>query len=573
MTRFRLLSCLFLFFCTHLSAQWTTDTLQNTIIKDKADAEETVCLSAGLPDGSLYISWYERNLTTNNYDVRLQLLNPQGVKQLGADGLLVSGERQGSALFVSDLKADRDGNAILGFQDYRDNTAKSHCVVYKISKTGQFLWGNKGIVLHDTIFEPTSSGLSPSIGFTNAGNTIVVWNESGTRSYLAMQKISPTGTLMWSDNRRVRDTGTTYTRRFSRGTAVPTGADEFILHYVRATGSGLGVSIMFCNRYDANGQALWREKLVSNKTIGFAHRPSVLPDANGGFYVAFNSGHPTSAALNDVWVQRIKADSSSWTTDGVEMADATGVHKLLVNIQVLPNRNEVWTLFHVLNSAQSLSGFTVQKTDTLGNLLLGNNGKEIFPIPANTTDYVIGYDIKATSDGLIALYEQDATFNKEKMRAFKINFSGVLQWVRGISAVESGKGRGTLGLFGANQVVAVWQDMRLSSTGGIYAQNINNAGVAGARVGIQEPFSIRTASLYPNPSVMTETPTLLLDLKTSEWLDIQVLDVNSRVLSQIRRFYTAGQQNIPLSMPAHFTGLYLVNIKTEQGIKTLKGVR
>lgn len=573
MTKSKLLFCLFSFFYAHLSAQWTTDSLQNTIIKDKADAEETVCLSAGLPDGSTYISWYERNLTTNNYDVRLQLLSPQGNKLMGADGLLVSGERQGSGLFVSDLKADRDGNAILGFQDYRDNTAKSHCVVYKISKTGQFLWGNKGIVLHDTIFEPTSSGLAPNIGFTNAGNTIVVWAESGARRYLAMQKISPTGTLMWTENRRVRDTAATATRRFSRGTAVPAGADDFLLHFVRETGSGLGVSTMFCNRFDANGQPLWRDKLVSNKTIGFSHRPSVLPDGSGGFYVAFNTGHPTSAAINDVWVQRIKADSSAWTTDGVEMAEAAGVHKILVNMQVLPNRNEVWTLFHVLNSAQSLSGFTVQKTDTLGNLLLGTNGKEIFPIAAVNTDNVIGYDFRATSDGLIALYEQDGTYNKEKLYAFKVNFNGVLQWVKSISKVESGKGRGTLGIFGANQVVAVWQDMRLSSGGGIYAQNINNAGVVGARVGVQEPPSIHTASLYPNPSVKTETPTLLLDLKTSDWLDIQVVDINARVLYQKHQFYTAGQQNIPLSMPTYFNGFYMVNIKTKDGIKTLKAVR
>ena len=99
------------------NAQWTSNTLLNTKVRDSVGTEEATPLSATTADGKTYISYFESY--SGSYRLRMQLLDPSGNKLWAPEGIVVSAFPQSSALFRYDLKVDRNSNAVVAFQDIR----------------------------------------------------------------------------------------------------------------------------------------------------------------------------------------------------------------------------------------------------------------------------------------------------------------------------------------------------------------------------------------------------------------------------------------------------------------------
>jgi hypothetical protein len=93
-------------------AQWNTDTYVNLPISsfEVADME-----TASTTDGKTWIAFYVQN--SGNYDMYAQLLDANGYKLLGTDGMLVSNHTSGSATFVFNVCVDASNNLIIAFQD------------------------------------------------------------------------------------------------------------------------------------------------------------------------------------------------------------------------------------------------------------------------------------------------------------------------------------------------------------------------------------------------------------------------------------------------------------------------
>lgn len=66
----------------------------------------------------LIISWFENR--TNNYQVYLQLLDFNGNKQFGENGLLVNGNPQSTSLVDYNMICDANDSSILIFSDTRN---------------------------------------------------------------------------------------------------------------------------------------------------------------------------------------------------------------------------------------------------------------------------------------------------------------------------------------------------------------------------------------------------------------------------------------------------------------------
>ncbi|MBL0342540.1 MAG: hypothetical protein IPP71_17550 [Bacteroidetes bacterium] len=263
-----------------LNAQWSNNLLSNTEVKDSIGFEESVPLSATTSTGKTYISYFAQY--NGNYQMRLQLLDSSGNKLFGQAGLLVSNNPQSTAIFRYDLKTDANDNAIIAFQDIRSGGALN-IVTYKIDEQGNFLWGSNGILLVDPV---STEGLGPKIGFTNAGNVIIAWNASSSNSsWVALQKLTSTGTLTWANTLRVIDSS--FIKKYTRPTLIPVDTDDFALLYVEQTGFGLGVSNMYAQRYNAFGGSVWSTPVhVSTKTISFFYFCEAISDGAGGFLSA-----------------------------------------------------------------------------------------------------------------------------------------------------------------------------------------------------------------------------------------------------------------------------------------------
>ena len=121
-------------------AQWNTNTSVNLLISGLPTAD---IQSASTTDGKTWIAFYHEN--AGNYDMRAQLIDANGYKLLGPDGMLVSNQSSGTATYVFNVCVDGSNNLIIGCQDQRTGTMQA--VLYKISQAGTQLWGAGGIVL------------------------------------------------------------------------------------------------------------------------------------------------------------------------------------------------------------------------------------------------------------------------------------------------------------------------------------------------------------------------------------------------------------------------------------------
>ncbi len=87
MKKFILLA-FFVILASAASSQWTSNPSLNTNVCDTT-GEQVLPKIALTSDGGCYIGWFDQR--SGGYKVYLQRLNPQGVKQFSAGGLLISG--------------------------------------------------------------------------------------------------------------------------------------------------------------------------------------------------------------------------------------------------------------------------------------------------------------------------------------------------------------------------------------------------------------------------------------------------------------------------------------------------
>ena len=535
-------------------AQWVTNPLLNTVVRDVAGVAEVTPRSSPGPNGGTYVAWFEMVASTN-YQMRLQLLDVNGRPLLGTAGLLVSNQPQGTALYRYDLKTDNEGNAVLAFQDTRSG-GTNQCVMYKISPTGQQMWGTNGIQLLDAT---ATSGLSPTIGITTGNNVVVGWNASATATadhgtkLVPMLKYSPTGAALWAAPVRIQAAS----RRFSRPTfaAVP-GSDDVVVQYVEETGSGLGVSTVFAQRYTASGAAGWAAPVqVSTKTIPFAYFPEPVPDGSGGFYTQLNTGNPANANLNDVYVQRVAADGTlPWGTAGTEVLAGTATLRTSGSLQYVAARGEVWSVVNELDGSQSTSGTTVQRlSPATGAGQLGTGG---VVVQAPSATYYAAQTLRDTGTGLIITYTTNTSVLNRGLWATKLNYQAQPAWVAGpvqLSSVVSPKlGYSTLP-FASGQLVNVWADQRQDD--GIYAQTINDSGQLGTILGARAGQPTEPLALSPNPGL---APTLHLTAARAQTVPVVARDLTGRVVWQAEIPLQAGATAVPLEAPALAAGIYLV---------------
>ncbi len=129
--------------------------------------------------------------------MRAQLLDANGNKLLGPDGILVSNQPSGSSTYVFNACVDGSNNLIIGFQ--YESGSDMNAVVHKISQSGAQLWGSGGILL--------GVGLTPYPAPLSNGEVVVAWSESVSNT-VNIQKITTGGTLAWTTPIAVTVSGT-----------------------------------------------------------------------------------------------------------------------------------------------------------------------------------------------------------------------------------------------------------------------------------------------------------------------------------------------------------------------------
>jgi len=463
---------LLLIFCAVTGySQWPSDPNLNLMIADTT-GEQDLPKSVACPDGSTYISWFDNR--GGGYAVYMQRLNADGVKLWGSQGLLISNHPQNSSLVDYDLTCDAQSNAIVVFTDTRSGDLD--VFAYKISPTGQFLWGANGVALSTgTGFEA-----NPAVAVTSDGYAVVTWIFAVNPYKIYMQKLDGTGNKMWGATPKIYNSAT---EGYNNPIVVPSdNGSVIVVHKVTTGNFPAQVTKLAAQKFNSSGDptlgtgGVWIQSL--GKVMAFT-APFVAPDGAGGAVIAWHDDR-NSINLQSAWVQRIRADGTlAFPANGSEAATTAGIHKWNPVAGKYTGSDDVVVFWRYTNSDQNQEGLAAQKFNAFGTRQWTDDGITLTPM--SNANNVIGYDMATTNSAAYFVYNRGNSVGIDNtIQGMYINSSGANTWGSPIalSSLVSDKGRLQIVKDLGDAGLAFWRDGRLDGYG-IYGQKINTNGSLG----------------------------------------------------------------------------------------------
>jgi hypothetical protein len=470
MQKFILPTLIGLIMATAVTAQFTTNPAENTVISDAA-GEQAIPKIATCSDGSIYVCWFSSE--SGNYNVRMQYLDQNGNAQWQPNGILISDQPQESSLTNYSMIVDPENHAVVTFQDIRMGT--NNPVAYRVSPSGQMVWGADGILLsNNTNYEPV-----PMVCATGDGNLIFAWQSlGGPESEVRMQKISADGNVLWGDGIFLSEAGINYAHPY----LLPAEGDNVFLIWHKETGPFFSPNRgLYVQQLDENGNFIYPSdvEIYAPVPSSIVHYLDMTTDDNGGVVFTWY-GNDVGTHFNS-WVQHMASSGSlSFPANGVVVATSMTQNHMYPSSAWLPQTQEIITYFSEQDLNQNQRGLYAQKFNLQGERLWGESGKVL--IPLSSYDYSLpkadGFEDKA-----ICIFEafEFGNFMDSEVRAVALNSQGDFVWQENyvtMSSAQSQKLHRTVSRLNAGQWVAVWGDERGSSRD-IYAQNIRLDGSLG----------------------------------------------------------------------------------------------
>ncbi len=344
------------FFASGAFSQWTTDTDLNTEVVPYSDASDIDVKSIGTSDGKTYVVFWE---SSPSYTLWLQVLDADGNKTLGPDGILISNNIPMSTYTsMWSLAVDSDDHLYIGVT----GTANGAGLAFKIDIEGNHLWPPNGIDL--------GSGLLVTILPLEDGSAIVSWlsNDSKTE----MQKFDQDGNQVWSNNKVVHDAWNN-----SPGNMFQQSDGYFtVVFHQMLTGIN---SYLYAQRFNADGEAQWLSPTqLSISTTHFNSYYYAAQDGDVIYYSYFGS----VGNRFDSYVQRLNTDGSiPWGANGSDFNVQQTNYEMGTRIAFEEGSDYLWAICTYTNVNQSEYGEYVQKFDKEdGSRLFSETGKVIYPI-------------------------------------------------------------------------------------------------------------------------------------------------------------------------------------------------
>ena len=457
------------------SAQWSSDPDLNLAIADRT-AEQALPKIATQPDGTTYVSWFDH--FDGNYDVYLQRLDPDGNELWPHNGIHINSDYPQSAQLVDwDLIADSNGNAVLVFTDTRA-AGDLDIQAYKISPTGEFLWGPDGIPLSaSTDYEP-----APRVVEAGDGDLVVVWSRLPTAGdgKIMLQRLAPDGKQRYPQGGLAIAGDPGEDPAFP--TIVPSTFGSVIVTWVRDISTLNSPRHIRARRFAPDGNPVWANHVAVYDAgpVPISHQAKVASDGAGGAVLVW---HRAQGSLFNSFVQRLASDGTEFFPhNGVAVATSALQH-LDPALAFQPSTGESFVFWNERNLAQTQWGIYAQKITAAGARAWGDDGLVL--VPVNT---VLKYSPHAVpvADGAAVFFADEPTgqFNQDRVLGIRVDTQGAPVWSGSPIAVSShlSTKRGLPVTVDANGVSRmVWEDNR-NGASDIYGQNVNLDGTLGAPV-------------------------------------------------------------------------------------------
>ena len=490
---------IFLFIPIIANSQWTSNTSLNTVVCDTTN-DQVLPKIARTSDGGCYIGWFDSR--SSGYAVYIQKLDANGNRLFAPGGLLISNNPQSSSLVDWDLAVDDSNCCVLAFTDTRV-TSNINPYAYRISPTGQFLWGANGITLTDSanVFQP-----NPKVIVTSDGNFIIAW-QYGTYN-IGVQKLNKAGAKLWGSIPMIVQGNISIGEKFNYPCGIPSDNGSIILYWCGYTGTFINPSNykLYTQKFSSTGTRLWsstQDTIYNLGSVQGTYNPTIYSDGNNGAVYVWQDYRTGNTNCN---VQRKSSTGTLlFPVNGSQVA-STGYVMLRFepHAAFMPSTGETYVFWQQKNSLQSIIGVYGQKFSSTGTRLWADSGVAFKPLDANSFA-----SLSATSkdSNVYVYYMEIVTANNNGLaKAFKTDRNGNLGWgglILTPGAYSASKGRMSTTMNPAGMSILAWSDNR-NDGGGIYAQNINLNGTFGTLTGITPIGTINPTQFvlyqnYPNP--------------------------------------------------------------------------
>ncbi len=464
-------SLMMILLSTSAFSQWSTSSLVNNQVTFMP-SDQTQCYVATHPNGNTFISWFSSE-AGGNYYPRIQLFDIEGNQQWANDGLLVSNHPSMTWITDYDMTVSSDGGCIIAFQDIR--TGSNDAFIYKISPSGEFLWGDNGIQLsNDTDFDA-----NPKLLATDDGGAYVAWPKAVDNgdSKVIVQRITASGQKAWTFDMVLGETGFDY----AWPQIVSDGSGGIIITLYKEWGPYWAPNRnILAQRFDEDGNAIWPSYalLFTGGIIqSYVHQQAVADGAGGAWVCWFYE--QTSSHLS-TFVQHVDENAMvAFSLGGFEATTNMATLSLEPAMCANESTQDVFLCWRETNIAQSQFGLFGQRIDLAGSRLWGNNGKQFVPVGSQNPILI---NLSPLGSGGVVSYIYDAaTGMNGAVRSIRFDDAGSQVWATSpvdVSSVASPKGKLDAGHFLSGQMVVAWSDDR-NGNSDIFAQNVTEEGTLG----------------------------------------------------------------------------------------------
>jgi hypothetical protein len=474
-----LLSVSLLIAMSPLSAQWNTNIQQNNQIS-YTGTEAAVPYSVTHPSGITYVGWFSPG-SGGDYYPWLQKVDAEGYIGWTNTGIQVSSHPSMTWITDYDMAVCPDTGVIISFQDMRNGA--NDVFIYKLSPSGQFLWGPDGVELSN---EPNFEA-NPVLAVHPDNSVVVAWPRAldPGDGQVIMQRLNAAGQKQWDPDIVLTEAGFDYT--WPR--VVPAEDGNTILVWYKEWGPYWAPNRnILAQKFSPDGVALWpfNVSLFSGAMPLYVH-PLVAADGSGGAYVAWTYEKITNKLSS--FVQHVDASGTvTMVSGGVEVSLNSNLH-LEPAMACDTTTGSLYIFWRETNNSQSQYGLYGQKIEPDGTLSWGNNAKMLVALSSKN---VILINVNGIPGGTVVsyLYDDFGTTTDQKVKAARLDEAGNMVWSGGIldvSTNQSGKGYLSSGDFMNSQFVFSWSDDRLGHTE-IFAQNLSVEGVPGPMTWDMEVF-------------------------------------------------------------------------------------
>lgn len=467
--------------CFSGKAQWNPLLDQNLLVSKPGGSS----FAATTSDGKTYIGYWKTVPAPINFELRLQILDKFGNKQLGADGIKITDQIPMSTYtVVENTEVDSSDNLYIGVTGTGSGNPG---YVFKITPQGVSEWPN-GISLGEA-YLPTILPLSTG--------EIVVAYFPPSQKYTKVQKFDAAGQAVWSAPTQIQSNDAAKNTIPANLFELPNDECELIFHKQASFGT---TSYLFAQKLSLKtGTILWDgPKQITTKSTAYNTKYSGAVDGNVVYY-GFSSGENMRF---DAYLQRIDANSNlPWGNVGVDFDANQTYFEKDMKMAFAPGSPYIWAMSNYSSSSQGQNGEFIQKFDKgTGARLFTDNAKQVFPID-NISMFHYG-DLQLVNDKpYFVVQKKEGTALNVSLNAVLLDGNGEFAWQEHylpVATFAASKAYPSVLRPVNGQGVVVFQEQKAGdNVQAIYAQNLifPEGTMATHEISKNSGFKV-----YPNPA-------------------------------------------------------------------------